>query len=152
VKTGILVAVLIAIMFSAFIYIIITIPKPEYIQVDIHDLVEHPENYSGKYVNVTGWLGDTKELDTSTWFLPIFIHTDDGMIIIWVPISDTDYYFAVYKDNSFTKGIIIKLEHKRPELLGEQVYALGKVVSQKVKIEGETQKFWILKGDVHGIE
>jgi len=136
-------------VFGVMFAIITNLPKPQYVQVDIHDLVKHPENYKGHHVNTTGWLGDTGEFERTTILIPLIISTGKSTIIIWIPISDNDYYYAVYKDNSFTKGILIKLENKPSEdLLGNKVTALGKLVSQKVKIEGETKYLWLIKGSV----
>jgi len=150
-KSTCLVSILLVVLIVAIGFFLKNLPLTQYMRVDIHDLVGHPENYVGKHINVTGWLGDTKEFESITILIPIVICTDDTTMILWIPISDTDYYFAVYQDNAYTKGIIIKLKYKYPELLGKQVVALGEVISQEVKIEGETHWLWIIKGDVLGI-
>lgn len=131
--------------------IVVNLPPPIYEQISIHDLVFNIENYNGHNINTTAYLGDTTEYDFTLILIPIFISTGDTTIITWVPISDTDYYYALYKDNAFTKGVVIKLEHKHADLLGKEVIAWGRVTTEKIKFEGVTQNIYIIKGDAKSV-
>ena len=120
----------------------------EYLDVELTELIEHPDKYVGKDIHTIGYLGDTGEIDVSAILIPIIISTGKTTTVIWVPLRDTDYYFAVYTSNSFEKGILIRLEVPKYDLLGQKVDVHGHFETFAFKYHGEEIDTYIIRGDV----
>jgi hypothetical protein len=119
-------------------------PATEWVQVEALDLIGNIKDYNGKWVNTTAWLGDSGEYKRTTIYIPIFITVDKTTIIMWVPITDTDYYYAIYKDNSFTHGLLLKLGNTHKDLIGKEVVVNGFITTQRARIDGVEQELYMM--------
>jgi len=129
----------------AVIYAVLSSVPNDVMAVPITDLVDSPQNYTNRWVTTKGYLGDTGKTDFSLILVPMIVSTGKTTIVIFVPISDTDYYMAVYVDNCYAKGILCNFETKPTQNIGEYVTITGKLVVERMKIDDVLQNVYILK-------
>ena len=143
-------AIVLIVCFLLFIgsLLYVALRPKEYIEVDLHELVENPTKFKGKWIHTRGYLGDTGEIDFSMILVPIIVSTGDSTVIIFVPLTDSDYYYMVYETNAFEKGVILKLENKCPDLLGQKVEVYGYFDSFTFKFNGKEYKTYKIEGHV----